>query len=233
MKQMELYGVITGDLVKSRKIRNEDVEPVIESLKACFAEINKLLLEDRGKFEMYRGDSFQYLVPEPQKALLVSILIRARLRTFEPELRTAGKNKPEKPIRYAYSDARIAIGLGGISYNAQKITESQGVAFEKSGHAFDKLDKNNDRLIIATSRAEINEELETECLLADAIISKWTASTAEAVYYHLLYGKNQQELSQALNISQPGVHKRLTVYGNLRSIQAFINRYIKLINYLK
>ena len=45
-----MYAVITGDLVKSRKIRNEDVEFVIASLKDCFLEINRLLLNGKGKF---------------------------------------------------------------------------------------------------------------------------------------------------------------------------------------
>ncbi|MDD2284331.1 MAG: hypothetical protein PHQ11_02900 [Paludibacter sp.] len=227
---METYAVITGDLVKSRKIRNEDVESVIESLKECFSDINHFHLNGKGKFELYRGDSFQYLIPEPQKALLIGIIIRAKLRTYEPKYNNSSQNKSKKPIKYAFSDARIAIGLGNMSYDANKVTESQGEAFEKSGKAFDKLGKNNDRLLIATFNKEINEELETECLLADAIISKWTASTAEAMYHHLLYDKNQYELSEILRITQPAVHKRLSVYGNLKSIQSFINRYNCLIN---
>lgn len=226
---METYAVITGDLVKSRKIRNEDVESVIESLKGCFSEINRLFLNGNGKFELYRGDSFQYLIPEPQKALLIGILIRAKLRTYEPINSVVSQKKSEKPIKYAFSDARVAIGLGKMSYDANKVTESQGEVYEKSGNAFDKLEKNNDRLLIVTPSKEINEELDTECLLADAIISKWTASTAEAMYHHLLYEKNQYELSEILNISQPAVHKRLSVYGNLKSIQSFINRYNRLI----
>ena len=70
-----MYAVITGDLVKSRKIRNEDVESVIASLKDCFLEINRLLLNGKGKFELYRGDSFQYLIPEHQKALLILLYL--------------------------------------------------------------------------------------------------------------------------------------------------------------
>ena len=224
-----MYAVITGDLVKSRKIRNEDVEFVIASLKDCFLEINRLLLNGKGKFELYRGDSFQYLIPEPQKALLIGIIIRAKLRTYEPTNSIVTQKKTEKPIKYAFSDARVAIGLGKMSYDADRVTESQGEVYEKSGNAFDKLEKNNDRLLIVTRSKEINEELDTECLLADAIISKWTASTAEAIYHHLLYEKNQYELSEILNISQPAVHKRLSVYGNLKAIQAFINRYNRLI----
>ena len=94
-----MYAVITGDLVKSRKIRNEDVESVIASLKDCFLEINRLLLNGKGKFELYRGDSFQYLIPEPQKALLIGIIIRAKLRTYEPTNSIVTQKKAEKPIK--------------------------------------------------------------------------------------------------------------------------------------
>ncbi len=76
---MKIVGIITGDLVKSRKIGNEDVEPVIGSLKQCFSEINELLLQGQAKYDIFRGDRFQYSVPEPQKALLVNILIRTKL----------------------------------------------------------------------------------------------------------------------------------------------------------
>jgi len=221
---MELNAVITGDLVKSRKIIDADIAPVIESLKETYNTINENLLEGKGSFEIYRGDSFQAFVPKPELALLVAIIIRARLRTYEPSL--SGKNA--KPILHSYTDARVAIGVGAVSYMAERITESQGEAFVKSGHAFDVMAKNNECLAINTPWDNTNEELEVACKLTDAIIKKWTASTAEAIYYHLLYGKNQTELATQFNITQPGVHKRLMLYGNLSSIQAFINRYQKL-----
>lgn len=225
---MELNAVITGDLVKSRKIIDADIAPVIESLKETFNAINENLLEGKGSFEIYRGDSFQAFVPKPQLALLVAIIIRARLRTYEPSTSSSGKNKNAKPILHSYTDARVAVGVGTVSYKAEHITESQGEAFVKSGHGFDDMAKNNECLVIKTPWDNTNEEFEVACKLADAIIKKWTASTAEAIYHHLLFGKNQKELAAQFNISQPGVHKRLMIYGNLNSIQAFINRYQKL-----
>ncbi len=225
---MGVDAVITGDLVKSRSIKDIDISSVINSLKDTFGEINRLLLNGEGTFEIFRGDSFQGLIPKPELALLIAIIIRARLRTYEPSMGNAGSNKIIKPMLYSFSDARIAIGVGTIRYNADRITESQGEAFQKSGHSFDVMKKDNERLTIVTPWENINEELEVECKLADALISRWTASTAEAMYHHLLYDINQKELATQLEITQPGVHKRLVIYGNINSIRALLNRYNEL-----
>jgi hypothetical protein len=226
---MGVDAVITGDLVKSRKIIDADIEKVINSLKKTFDEINHQLLGDKGSFEIFRGDSFQGLIPQPQLALLVAIIIRAHLRTYEPSFGLRSHLNSGKPILHAYSDARIAIGVGTIRYNANKITESQGDAFLKSGNSFDKLSKEKERLAIVTPWENVNSELAVSCTLADALVSRWTASTAEAMYHYLLYGINQKELATRLAITQPAVHKRLAIYGNISSIQAFINRYEELI----
>jgi len=222
---MDKNAVITGDLVKSRSIKNTDIEPVISSLKNTFNEINIHLLDGKGDFDVFRGDSFQGLIPKPELALRVAIIIRAHLRTYEP----SGNDKIDKPILNAYSDARIAIGIGTINYKAERISESQGEAFEKSGYALDALKRENNRLIIVSPWENINNEFSVECKLADAIINRWTASTAVAMYHHLLYGKNQKELAKELKITQPGIHKRLMMYGNADGIQAFLNRYTMLI----
>jgi hypothetical protein len=226
---MDVDAVITGDLVKSRKINNADFEMVIKSLKDTFDEINRQLLNGKAIFEIFRGDSFQCLIPQSELALLVAIIIRARLRTYVPSSALSGHTKSVKPILFAYSDARVAIGVGTVRYNAERITESQGEAFQNSGSLLDALSKENERLAIVTPWENMNSELAVGCKLADALISKWTASTAEAMYHQLLYGASQKELATKFDITQPGVHKRLVTYGNVNSIQAFINRYRELI----
>lgn len=229
---MDINAVITGDLVKSQRIKNTDIALVIGSLKETFNAINQTLLQGKGTFEIFRGDSFQGLIPQPELALLVSILIRAHLRTYEPSIgySIAGHKFPkEKPILGAYSDARISIGIGTVSYNAHKVVESRGEAFEKSGRSFDTMTKTNERLVITTPWENMNSELTVEFMLADAIISRWTATTAAAIYNHLLYNKSQKELAEQFSISQPGVHKRLMIYGNLNSIQVLLERYQELI----
>ncbi|NOU16065.1 MAG: hypothetical protein HOO91_00710 [Bacteroidales bacterium] len=226
---MDKVAVLTGDLVKSRTIKDGDIETVINSLKETFDELNKKILSNRASFQIFRGDSFQAIIPNLELALVTAIIIRARLRTFESGYRVIGTKKSDKPINYAYTDARIAIGIGEVSYFGSKISESQGEAFQKSGHLLDKLKKENERLGVDTPWEKINKEFHVESKLADAVISRWTANTAMSVFLHLLNKKNQSELASVLNITQPALHKRLVTYGNIGCINAFIERYFELI----
>lgn len=227
---MNIKAVITGDIVKSGRIKDADIVPVLNSLKETFKEINTKLLNGEGSFEIFRGDSFQGLIPKPEVALLVSFIIRARLRSYAPSRSITNKLIIKKPILNAYTDARIAIGIGEVSYQNDPIQESHGEAFEKSGRALDALKPDNERITIVTPWDDINSELTVECKLVDAIISRWTSSTAEAMYYYLLIEKNQLELAKILKIKQPSVHKRLVIYGNAPGIQAFLERYQSLIS---
>lgn len=225
---MEKVAVLTGDLVKSRYIKDGDIETVITSLKETFIELNKKLFSNKASFQIYRGDSFQAIIPKPELALIAAIIIRSHLRAFESRYKINGK-KSNKPINYVYTDARIAIGIGSVSYIGDSVSESNGEAFQKSGYLLDRLKKENQRLGIDTPWENINKELVVESKLADAVISRWTANTAKAIFIHLLDKKNQSELAIILNISQPASHKRLVTYGNIGSIQAFMERYIDLI----
>lgn len=226
---MDRVAVLTGDLVKSRTIKDGEIETVINSLKETFIELNKKLLFNKASFQIFRGDSFQAIIPDPELALITVIIIRARLRTFVSVYRIVGAKKSNKPINYAYTDARIAIGIGEVSYLGNKISESQGEAFQKSGYLLDKLKKENERLGVDTPWENINKEFYVESKLADAVISRWTANTAEAIFIHLLDKKNQSEVASILNISQPASHKRLVTYGNIGSINTFTERYLELI----
>ncbi|MGD9200048.1 MAG: hypothetical protein PVI26_00665 [Chitinispirillia bacterium] len=224
---MEKVAVLTGDLVKSRTINDSDIKIVINTLKDTFYEVNKKVLSNKASFQIFRGDSFQAMIPNLELALETAILIRARLRAFEPSHIKTGSKKSIKPINYAYSDARIAIGIGNIRYLADNVSESHGDAFKRSGYLLDKLKKENERLGIYTSLEHLNKEFNVESKLADAVISRWTANTAIAVFLHLLDKKNQSELAEVLNITQPALHKRLVMYGNIGCINAFIERYFE------
>ncbi len=230
---MEKVAVLTGDLVKSRTIKGGEIETVISSLKKTFSELNNKILLNKASFQIFRGDSFQAIIPDPELALISAIIIRAHLRTFESNHSLTGKGRSYKPINYAYTDARIAIGIGEVSYMGNKVSESQGEAFRKSGYLLDKLKKDNERLGVDTPWESVNKEFYVESKLADAVISRWTANTAMAVFIHLLEKKNQSELARKLNITQPATHKRLVTYGNIGSINAFVERYLELITKAK
>ena len=77
-----IKGVITGDLVNSTNIAVEWRQTVVDALNACVTDFSPLTPI---KIEMYRGDSFQVVVDNPELSLTIAIAIRAKLRASTPE----------------------------------------------------------------------------------------------------------------------------------------------------
>jgi hypothetical protein len=220
---MRTVAVLTGDLIQSRHLENGELERILEELPRCFEEIKKKFLPKGAYIEFYRGDSFQVLLNEPELALRVALLLRARLRSlFQTNLPIKGKVEVK-------CDARIAIGIGSIRMQNNQVVKSQGEAFELSGMELDRMGKENKCLSIRTVWGNINQELGVSCLFADSTINNWSAKTAESVYRYLLYENTQKELADYFKISQPAVRKRLKVQGNMRAMDAFISRFYKII----
>ena len=60
---------------------------------------------------MYRGDSFQVLVDNPEYVLAIGIALRAKL-------------KAETPNKQNLWDARLSVGVGEISFESSNIAVS-------------------------------------------------------------------------------------------------------------
>lgn len=211
-----IKAVLTGDLIQSRKLDNEGMEKVLNALHASFDEIQEKILKEKGYFEIYRGDSFQILIHEPQLALKVALILKARL------LSLFGDSKIK-------SDARIAIGIGTVRMHNAKIIESQGEAFELSGAELDRMIKESMNLSIGTPWDRPNEEFKVNCLFADSIIGSWSAKTAESVLRYLLYCETQEKQAAYFNVSQPAISKRLYTHGNMKAVDAFMKRFENII----
>ncbi len=209
-----LYAVLTGDLVDYSKL--EDSERV--DYVNCLREILNNLNEKNIIFEIFRGDSFQAVLPSSRVALTVALIIRSYI--------VSRKLSSKKKIR---PDVRIAIGVGTIdNYNEKNISSSDGEAFRNSGPELDRMDKKRQRVVIKTNWTEVNGELKTECFLLDAITMRWTANQAEAVYY-TLSGKNQVETAKILNITQGNVSSKLNS-ANFDAVRVMIDRYKELVD---
>lgn len=209
-----LFAALTGDLIDYSKLEEEDRINYVN----CLREILSILKERGLIYQIFRGDSFQAVLPSPGDALITALLIRSYIisRKFDSK----SKIRP---------DVRIAIGVGGIDhYNEENISSSDGEAFRNSGPELDRMDKKRQKTVIKTNFPEVNRELKTECALLDAIISKWTANQAKVVYY-TLSGKNQTETAKILNISQSNVSSKLNS-ANFDSAKVMIERYIELID---
>jgi predicted XRE-type DNA-binding protein len=198
-----MVSIITGDIINSRKI---DPTQWMVPLKK--------ILNAQGKepktWEIFRGDHFQLEVNPPEESLLVAIKIKANIKSI-------------KGI-----DVRMAIGIGDKTYNAQKISESNGTAFIHSGESFEKL--KDQTMSIKTPWPEVDEEMDLAISLALMTMDSWTPAGAEIVKMHLDYPKaNQKELAEILNISQGSVSERLKRAG-WEQIQKLEARFRQVIN---
>ncbi len=198
-------------------------------LKKTLATMDTDVFEVIRPFEIYRGDSFQGVVA-PGEALAVALSLRARLRQWEsvkPIGRTVAKRVTKAPTSILMNDlpdARIAIGIGTVSYRSGKVVESDGEAFRNSGLALDQLGVTGGRLVLSTPWDEVNAEFGTSMQLLDALVGKWSSASAQAMFLYLTKGATQSEISRSLGISQPAVHKRLSGADHT-VVQAMLDRY--------
>lgn len=168
-----ITSILTGDIINSRKTQPE---VWITSLKEI---LNSYGSEPTG-WETYRGDSFQLEVPNPEESLTAALKIKAVIK------------------QHKNLDVRIGIGIGEVTYRANKITESNGPAFTNSGDCFGSLRLNT--LAIKTPWNDLDYQMNTMINLALITMNNWTPTKATNVKASLLFPeKNQKELAILLN----------------------------------
>lgn len=219
---MKYIAVITCDIKYSKKLISIRAH-WFKRLREIFDYINKNYEILEKEIEIVRGDNFQFTLKQPENALKVALLIKAHLLSID--LKKFNKKK-ESLDRI---DARIAIGIGTNNFTSNKMYESDGDAYWRSGKLLDELKKKNQSIGIRTGIRNIDDELEVLTSLADVIINKWSIQMAEVVKLVLMGTQKQSELSEALNISQPSVHERLKGAG-FYQIWEYENRFSYLLN---
>jgi SatD family (SatD) len=178
-----MTSVITGDIIDSRKQKSKDW---VEDLKKILSPFGATPSE----WEVYRGDEFQIEVKNPEEALLSAILIKAHLKALK-------------------LDARMSIGFGDKTHNAEKISESNGSAFIHSGELFETLKKQKVTLAMRTGKDIIDEKLNLMLQLALTFMDNWLAQQAEFVALAIENPNlSQEELGQKLGINQAAVSRR-------------------------
>jgi hypothetical protein len=206
MKKNKIFAVITGDIVKSRKLGKGRIK-ALETLKEALNSLMNFKGNSIGGIsDIFRGDSFQIIVSKVDFALEIAIFLKARLSTESIK----GKN----------IDIRIAIGIGKIeSFNKDNIPESDGEAFRLSGSALDNISKYR-RFSIKSSIDELNKQLEFISSSIDSITRRWSTEQAEAILLWLK-GDTQISISKKLGISQPAVNQRLQLGGHFALDESF------------
>jgi len=197
-----MIAVITGDIINSRKVTPEVWLP---KLKDYFSRI----IEDKEKWEIYRGDSFQLEI-DINKALDIAIAIKALIKSN------------------SIVDVRMSIGIGHKDFKGTKITESYGTAYINSGESFEKL-KNN-TLIIKTPFDEFDEYFNPILKLVSFITDNWKPVTAKTIFYTLNHKDLlQKEIAMRLEKDSTTINKALK-RGAYDELIQIINLYSKKIS---
>ncbi len=212
---MKLYAVITGDVVDYTKLSPSHQQKLLNVLKASFEVVRKRTGQSGVvSFDMFRGDSFQGIIPKPGDALRDVLTMRGMIRSAEPS---------DSDVTW---DVRTAVGIGPIETIPGRVTEGDGEAFRRSGPALDEL-RGRERFSIRSPWPEMDGELEVSSALLDAVIARWTPKQAEVVI-ELLQQKSQEQIARELGISQTAVSYRVRDAGWF-AVKRLLKRYEKLI----
>lgn len=178
-----MTSILTGDLINSRQKKESSWLKTLKMTLETFGTTPK-------NWQIYRGDSFQLEISNPEDSFFSALKIKAALKSIEN------------------IDVRIGVGIGKKEFNASKITEANGEAFINSGFAFDNYLKKQ-TLAIKTPWQEINDEFNLFFELALMTIDNWTINSAE-IFKISTENKeaNQKEIAALLGISQGSVSER-------------------------
>lgn len=190
-----MWAIITGDIINSRTL---DAQQWMDKLKETLNFFGKEPVD----WEVYRGDSFQLRAPASD-SLLIALLLKATIRQFK-EL-----------------DIRQAIGIGEITYEAKRITESNGSAFIRSGECFENLKK--ETIAISSPWSDFDRVINTMLPLAALTMDNWTPTSSETIKKSLENPEMRQtDLAISLDKSQSNVSADLK-RGGYDEIQKMVH----------
>lgn len=211
-KNKKMVGVITGDFINSTKgddLWRRKMLTIVENVVGeVYARCGNIQLE------FFRGDSFQILVEQPEKALRVAVLLRAAIRS---------RTLPESPFIW---DARLAVGVGKVSFRSEYLAKSSGQAFLYSGKTLDTM--KNERLAVKTTWKSVDEEFSVSTPFADDILSNWTVRQADLAYDSMLFDVSQFRMAVDRDMSAQNVSKILKA-ARVELIKNYLNRFENLI----
>ncbi len=181
-----MTSILTGDIIKSRSIKNPEVW--LSTLKKALTKCS----QNSSHWDIYRGDSFQLELENIEESLKSAIYIKACMKTIKG------------------LDVRIAIGIGEKTFSGKSVVESNGEAFQFSGETLESLKKEKVNLKIKTKNEQLNRELNLYFKLALTIMDHWTTNSAEISKLYMEHPQAlQEELGKHIGINQNAVSSRL------------------------
>ncbi|CAD5272655.1 conserved hypothetical protein [Alteromonas sp. 38] len=156
-------AVITGDIANSQQLSDTDLAHVLQvltnELKAQSALFN-------GQYDVFRGDAFQVVIPEPESAMLVAICIRLALKACTPT-----------------TDVRISVGIGGVSFTDGKVKTGNGDAFVRSGRTLDSM--KSQFLAFSSDNEAFNKHASLLTAFVDSHMTSLTQTQSETLLAYI------------------------------------------------
>ena len=209
------FAIIAGELAPGSRVSDEQFSKIPDLIRASFQAVNNMVDEEtKLKYEIIRMDEFLGLSTFPYRALHSVIMLFSAFRFL------SYRELQER------LELRVCVGTGPVEYAQDHLRESDGTAFRTASTGKTKM-KRNQRLKIATTSKDLNDEFELSCSFMDILIHDWSDEQAEAMFLNLT-GKKQMEISQMLGISQPAVNRRLKA-AHSDTVRKFIDRCEKLL----
>jgi hypothetical protein len=199
-----LKAVITGDLIKSRKIAAQDFDVFRFHLEQILTYLTE---KYDAEYDVYRGDSFQIIFPSMDYSIKSALLIRLALKSAQ--------TKEQK------FDARVSIGIGSVDTQRTKLRSSTGEAFNLSGIGLDQL--KGQKLGVFTNSDEFQVRIDLLMKFVDAKIENLTQIQIQALYEYLVdENNNHDEIAKRLNKSRVNTTKLLNM-ANYQLFSEFID----------
>ncbi len=217
-----LYAALTGDVIGSSKLGTEARSRLHDAILGAGDELRvsfpQLVI---GDISVFRGDSLQFLVAEPARALRAALFFRAALKA--------------SPISVK-ADARLAIGVGTVDFvPAESEGGADGEAYRLSGPELDDMPPKQTLGIAMPQDLKTRyqqEAMKTTVALVGVLAERWTPKQALAVKGALL-GRTQEEISRSWpsSVSRQAIAKNLdgaawfAVERSLKFFEEFMEEY--------
>lgn len=197
-------AVLTGDIVRSSLLTGGERDQLLELLSGLPDSLASAFLGSGPyRIDVFRGDSWQLLVPQAALAPRVGLYFRARLRADFEDLRL---------------DSRVGLGIGPADVPADSdLGSADGPAFRLSGQALEALGEGSGMRLEFPSEIDslLVDSFNVLLRLVDLQIERWTPKQAFAVA-RALTGLTQQRIAErwpGAPISQQAVAQHLDRAG--------------------
>ena len=220
-----LRATISADIVSSTSLSVEELMLLQSEIRQFLEGLSeKSQGKDWGR--LFKGDSVEIFLCDPQEALRVALL----LKTLVKKTFLWGKEANVKRELFRKYGVKLAIGIGEMRIADQKQDILDGEAIYNSGRLLEKASKEKRSIkrsmFFACPNSILTEYVDVMVGLLDTLLRNATSRQNEILFYRLC-GKNEEEIAEILKIKQSAVNQRSNSAG-WKAVESAVNYFEKL-----